>query len=222
MWPKQNEDRWYASPWTSRFISSATLTGSVGDTFMLPIIAYQSGVVEAMGVYKLNATSNATTYRLAIYNTDTDGLPGTVLTEFGVISLNNSNTGMQSVTGSAALVADKLYWLALKADTHGAASSTVACHNTASNQPLMWIPSGWEDTTFTSGWGTSPPEVARCFRYNTSVTSFGNGAFGSVASYTPTVATVQFPVPWFTFNADDPSSPGWAWHTGQPRWSVID
>jgi len=221
MWPtKTNQNRWLTSPWSSRFLSSATVPTNIGDAFLLPLPTYISGTIEAMGIYKTNTSNNVTIFQLAVYNSDSDGKPTTVLTDFGTVSMADSTSGMKSVAGSAVLSADNLYWLAVKKNANATGTTTFVVHNTAASSPFQWFPYGWDSSNFT-GLTASTATSARALLYPTATTGIGSGAYADLSSFTPSLVTSQFPMPWLTFEFTPEGAAGWAWHGAQPFWQDV-
>jgi hypothetical protein len=117
---KENEtpaDMWYF-PYHAPPSTASGRPGSTGDMRLFPIQFPAGATVTKMGLMKMNATQNSTTWRLGIYNNVRDQCkPGTLLSEFGQVDLRVSASGMISVSGSATLLRNTLYWVAAKVDS---------------------------------------------------------------------------------------------------------
>jgi len=221
MWPSRaNQARWFTSPWGSRYNAGTAGITTVGDAYLLPLIGYQAATIEAMGIYKTTAVAATTVLRLAIYNSDSNGKPTTVLTEFGTPNLNVASSGIKSVGGTASVVKDEVYWLAVKRDS-GSTTPAICTHETAAGEPPgMWFPYGWDSSNFT-GLIPNGPAHARALLYPTATTGIGSGAYATLSSYTPTLSTDSFPMVWFTFEFTPEGAAGWAWNGAQPFWQTI-
>lgn len=222
-YPKYSDlTRWYSDPTATNNLNNNTTTGyAQGQAFMYAIEVYDAGTIKAMGVYKTTgANRTALSVALAIYNCAADGSPGTVRTDFGVLSLANASTGINSVNGSCA-VTPGTYYVAIKMENSGSGVATPSFlkRNAASRDATF--PYGYSGTVTTDFTSTTtlterltPPGY----------TGLATGAWVDLTSTAPTVMPAFNFFPLYTFTATPSGGPYWGWGAASgapPSWAII-
>lgn len=130
----------YASPWQVKYRAGywyeakngaqiLNATYAINRMNLLPIFIQESITIDRIGGECFTAVASST-FRLGIYNSDSNGVPSSLLLDAGTI--DTSTTGLKSITISQSLTAG-LYYLAA-AQQGGASSATMrAYHNVIGN-----------------------------------------------------------------------------------------
>jgi hypothetical protein len=109
----------YATPWQTKYRSTywyeskviATITSSTysqNRVYCYPLFVQESITIDRLGV-ECTVLSASTTWRIGLYNSDSNGLPTTVLLDAGTV--DTSTTGAKTITVSQTLTAG-LYFIA--------------------------------------------------------------------------------------------------------------
>jgi hypothetical protein len=102
---KYRSGNWYEAKYKSS-IASTTITQY--RAYLWPLFISESITIDRIGVECTTATAS-TTWRIGIYNSDSNGLPSTVLLDAGTV--DTSTTGLKTITVSQTLSAG-LYFVA--------------------------------------------------------------------------------------------------------------
>jgi hypothetical protein len=206
MWPHHNPNLWYTCDIAQISPASATTGFATGQAVAFPIQIYRNGTIEAMGLYKTNATSIATSVRLGLFESS-GGKPGALVHEFGSISLATASTGVISTAGAGTVESNRVYWLVAKLDTLavGTHPTIIRGAKGSDSYATPMHPYGYsgvavQDFPATGGGSWSGYNVGIYY------TGLGTGAFGSLASTDPTgligsANHIDY-LPWFTFSFD--------------------
>lgn len=87
-----------------------------GTIYAVPIFVPKATTITGAAVVRTAGSTAAATGRLGIYNAGSNGLPSTLHTDFGTVSLSTNGTKQVAVGGVA--LAAGWYWLALVVGTH--------------------------------------------------------------------------------------------------------
>ena len=102
---KYRSGYWYEAK-TGSTISGSTYT--LNRTYLWPLFIQESITIDRIGVEAAGANAS-TTWRIGIYNSDSNGVPSTVLLDAGTV--DTSTTGLKTITISQTLSAG-LYFIA--------------------------------------------------------------------------------------------------------------
>ena len=134
----------YASPWQVKYRSGywyeTNVTSAINTTsftksrlYLHPLFIQESIIIDRVGV-EVTAATSSTTWRIGIYNADSNGVPTTVVLDAGTV--DTSSTGLKVITVNQTLSAG-VYYVGGVFQGAGSSSPTMRGYSTFSGN---WSP----------------------------------------------------------------------------------
>lgn len=163
---------------------------TVSTIYYLPGYFTKSVSISAVATWLINAQSTtAAAIRMGVYSPiAATGLPGALISDFGLASLNNASVGPLTVTpGSSVTLPKGFVWWALSFNSTSVGASNLNGHAYSAGSPPSPV-QGWSNANFTSANVTTSNPIGCAYM----ATATGDAAAAALASTAPTSLTLNY------------------------------